>query len=77
MNKILVIIVLGGLFAFGAALNYHFIRMDGNHLKVLKKTEITFDKTFVDARGAQKAKLFLDPTLVRAGVKDLLRGAVQ
>jgi len=76
MNKALVILAIGGLFAFWTALNYHFIRMDED-LKLLKKTELTFDKTFVDARGAKKVKLFVDPTLVRAGVKDLIRDAVE
>lgn len=76
MNKALVILAIGGLLAFWTALNYHFIRMDES-IRILKKTEITFDKTFVDARGVKKVKLFVDPTLVRAGVKDLLRDAVE
>ena len=76
MNKILVILAIGALLAFGAGLNYHFIRMDGD-VKVLKKADLTFDKTFVDARGTKKLKLYLDPTLVKAGIKDLLRDAVE
>jgi len=74
VKKVLVILVMGGLIAFGAALNYHFILMDGD-IKVLKKTDLTLDKTFVDARGTKKLKLYLDPSLVRAGVKGLLRDA--
>ncbi len=72
MNKALIILAIGAIISFWAGLNYHFIRMD-NDLKILKKTEITFDKTIVDARGANRVKLFVDPTLVRAGVKDLLK----
>ncbi|MBW2672437.1 MAG: hypothetical protein JRD89_03335 [Deltaproteobacteria bacterium] len=68
----LIILAIGSILAFGVGLNYHFIRLDDD-LKVLKKTELTFDKTFVEARGAKKIKLFLDPTLVKAGVKDLLK----
>ncbi|MDO9515197.1 MAG: hypothetical protein Q7J01_03740 [Syntrophales bacterium] len=74
MKKTLVIVLLGGLITFGLALNYHFILMDGD-AKVLKKTDLTLDKTFVDARGTKKIKLYLDPVLVRAGIKDLLRDA--
>ena len=74
MKKTLVIVLIGGLMAVGLALNYHFILLVGD-TKVLKKTELTFDKTFVDARGTKKLKLYLDPVLVRAGIKDLLRDA--
>lgn len=70
MKKILIMLIIAGVLAFGA-LNYHFILMDRG-IKVLKKVELTFDKTFVDARGAKKIKLYLDPSLAKAGVKDLL-----
>ncbi len=53
---------------FFAALNYHFILMDKN-VKILKKVELTFNNTFVDARGAKKYKLFLNPSLVKAGIR--------
>jgi hypothetical protein len=52
------------------ALNYHFILMDSS-IKILKKTEMTFQNTFVDARGVKKAKLYLKPAFVKAGIKDL------
>jgi hypothetical protein len=52
------------------ALTYHFILMD-NSVKILKKTEMTFENTFVDARGVKKAKLYLKPALVKAGIKNL------
>ncbi len=74
MKKILVIVLIGWLIAFWIGLNYHFILMDGD-AKILKKAALTLDKTFVDARGTKKLKLYLDPSLVRAGIKDLLRDA--
>ena len=76
MKKTLAIVLIGWLIAFGIGLNYHFILLDGD-AKLLKKTNLTIEKTFVDARGANKLKLYLDPTLVKAGIKDLLRDAVK
>ncbi|GAB6142636.1 hypothetical protein [Desulfocicer niacini] len=67
--------VITALLIFGAAavaaLNYHFILMDDN-LKVLKKTEMTLEDTFVNARGAEKLKILLRPALIKAGIKDIL-----
>jgi hypothetical protein len=40
-------------------------------IKLLKKADLTFDNTFVDARGAKKYKLYLNPALAEAGVNDL------
>jgi hypothetical protein len=42
-------------------------------IKLLKKADLTFDNTFVDARGAKKYKLYLNPALAEAGVKDLFK----
>lgn len=67
---ILALIILGA--AAAGALNYHFILLDDN-LKVLKKTELTLEDTFVDARGAKKLKLLLKPALIEAGLKDALK----
>ena len=63
------LLILGA--AAVAALNYHFILMDDN-LKVLKKTEMTLEDTFVNARGAEKLKILLRPALIKAGIKDIL-----
>lgn len=71
MKKLLVILILLGACVFGA-LNYHFVLLDDS-LKVLKKVDMTFENTFVDARGAKKYKLYLNPDLVKAGIKDLLK----
>lgn len=67
---LLILILLGGLI-FGA-MHVHVILLD-NHLKILKKSEMTLDRTFVDARGTKKFTHLLDPVLLRAGFVDLLR----
>lgn len=77
INKILVLIAMGALLSFGLALNYHFILMDNNEIKLLKKAELSIDKTLVDARGTNRLQLILDPVLVKAGVKDVIRDAVE
>lgn len=69
MKKFLVVSVAAALI-FGA-LNYHVIIMDRS-VKILKKADISFDNTFVDARGAKKIKVLLNPALVKSGVKDIL-----
>lgn len=70
MKYVIVVLISLGIVA-AAALNYHFILLDDS-LKVLKKTEMTLEDTFVDARGAKKLKILLKPALVEAGVKDFL-----
>jgi len=67
---IYVILVLAAIGAVGG-LNYHFI-YTGNDFKILKKVELTFKDTFIDARGVKRSLLFLKPNLVKAGIKDLL-----
>jgi uncharacterized protein YxeA len=70
MKKIVIIVVILAALTFGV-LNYHFILMD-NSVKLLKKTDLTYKNTFVDARGAKKYKLVLNPALMKAGIRDLL-----
>ncbi len=70
MKKVLIIFIIAGVLVSGA-LNYHFILMDSS-IKVLKKADLAFKNTFVDARGAKKVKLFLDPALVKSGIKNLV-----
>jgi len=70
MRKTLFLLAL--LLACGAgyaALNYHFIIMESS-VKILKKTELTLEDTFVDARGMKRFKLYLKPSLVKAGIKN-------
>jgi hypothetical protein len=69
LKKIAVVVVILTVLAFGT-LNYHFILLDSN-IKILKKVDLTFKDTFVNARGSKKYKLLLNPALVKAGVKDL------
>jgi len=71
MKKILIVFIVGCGFVFGA-LNYHFILTDKS-IKILKKADLTFDNTFVDARGAKELKLYFNPALIKAGAKDLLK----
>jgi hypothetical protein len=75
MKKLLVLLIFTGALAYGV-LNYHFILMDKG-VKVLKKVELTYQDTFVDARGGKKFKLLLNPSLVKAGIKDVIDKAGQ
>ena len=69
MKKLFFLIILA---ACGyAVFNYHFILMDSS-VKVLKKTQMTLDDTFVDARGSKKTELILNPALLKAGARDLV-----
>lgn len=69
MKKYLFLILVGGI-GFGL-LNFHVILLD-NSLEILKKNRLTFEDTFVDARGSKKMKLLLKPHLIKAGIKDAL-----
>ena len=70
MNKIII-----GLTILAAAgcglLSYHFVLLDSS-LKILKKTNIAYENTFVDARGAKKLELVLKPDLIAAGINDVI-----
>ena len=70
MKKFLILLISTGALGYGI-LSYHFILMDKG-VNVLKKVELTFQDTFVDARGEKKIKLLLKPSLVKAGIKDLI-----
>lgn len=69
MKKIIILLVVAAVLTAGA-LNFHFILM-GSKVKILKKVDLTFEDTFVDARGVNRVKLYLKPALVEAGIKDL------
>jgi hypothetical protein len=71
MKKLIIALVVAAALVTGA-LNFHFILIDSK-IKILKKADLTFEDTFVDARGAKKLKLFSKPALVKAGIKDLLK----
>jgi len=70
MKKLLIVLIVAGALAYGM-LSYHFILMD-NKVKILKKVELGVQDTFVDARGNKKIKLLLRPSLVKAGIKDVI-----
>jgi hypothetical protein len=44
-----------------------------SRIKVLTKSNLTLSQTFVDARGAKKIRLLIDPDLAKAGIKDVLK----
>ncbi len=70
MKKILSILLIAGALAFGA-LSYHFILFDEG-IKILRKTDLTFEDTFFDARGAKRLQLLFKPALINAGIKEML-----
>jgi hypothetical protein len=70
MKKVFIIIAIAGILILGTV-NYHFILLD-NGLKILKKADMAFENTFVDARGAKKIKLILNPALIKSGIKNLI-----
>jgi hypothetical protein len=69
--RLLSLLLILGVVAF-ALLRYHFILLD-NNIKILKKTALSWQYTFVDARGARRYKLILNPELVKSGLKDLIQ----
>ncbi len=68
MKKVIAIAIAAALVL--GALNFHFILLD-NDFKILRKTSMNFDYTLVDARGAKKLKLFTNPALLSAGIKEI------
>ncbi|MDZ7697860.1 MAG: hypothetical protein U5R49_13365 [Deltaproteobacteria bacterium] len=70
MKKILLLLIIAGIVY--AALSYHFILTD-HSIKVLKKTALTFDNTYVDARGGKQAELYLNPALLKAGIRNIFK----
>lgn len=70
MKKIIGALVIAAAAGYGV-LSYHFILFDDN-LKILKKTGIRCENTFVDARGAKKMGLATKPDLMAAGINDAM-----
>ena len=70
MKKIILMLVVAAAAGYGL-LSYHFIFFDKS-LKIIKKTGIRYEDTFVDARGAKKLGLALKPELIAAGVNDVI-----
>ena len=74
MKKLFIVCIVATVIV-AAAMNFHFIFM-GNRIKILKKADLTFEDTFVDARGAKKLKLYMKPALVKAGIKNVLENQI-
>lgn len=72
MKIFAVTVIIAAALLYGA-LSHHFILMDTS-IKILKKTELTLEYIFVDARGAKKYTAFLNPALAKAGIKNLFTG---
>ena len=66
---LLSVLLILGIVVF-SLLRYHFILMDSK-IRILKKETLNWQYTFVDARGTRRYKLVMNPTLVKAGLKDL------
>lgn len=75
MKKLLLMLIVAAVAGYGL-LSYHFILLDDS-VKILKKTEPRTANTFVDGRGRNKVKLFLQPDLAAAGISDLLNQVEQ
>ena len=71
MKKIILALVIAGGAGYGV-LNYHFILFDQS-FKILKKSAVQYENTFVDARGVKKLELALKPDLISAGVQDVIK----
>ena len=70
MKKIIVGLVIAAAAGYGL-LSYHFVLLDSS-LKIIKKTGVRYENTFVDARGTKKIELALKPDLIAAGINDVL-----
>jgi len=70
MKKLLIGLIILAAVGYGL-LSYHFILFDGS-MKILKKTSIAYENTFVDARGTKKLELALKPDLIAAGINDVI-----
>ena len=70
MKKIIVMLVIAAAAGYGL-LSYHFVLFDSS-LKILKKTDVRYENTFVDARGTKKLELAMKPDLIAAGITDVV-----
>ena len=71
MKKIILVLIIAAAAGYGL-LSYHFILLD-NSMKILKKTGVRYENTFVDARGPKKLEIAMKPDLIAAGISDILR----
>lgn len=66
MKYIISVLCLGVALGYGL-LSYHFILFDSG-VRILRKSKLQYENTFVDARGTKKLKLLLKPDLIEAGI---------
>ena len=71
MKKVVFMLIIAFVAGYGL-LNYHYILLDDS-FKIIKKTGVRYENTFVDARGAKKMEILLKPDLVEAGIKDVIK----
>lgn len=71
MKKIVIVMCLALAAGYGL-LSYHFILFDDT-MKIIKKTNIRYKNTFVDARGVNTFKMLLEPDLIEAGINDVIK----
>ena len=69
MKKLILALIIAAAAGYGL-LSYHFVLFDDS-FKIVKKTGIRYQNTFVDARGTQKLDILLMPDLIEAGIKDV------
>ena len=70
MKKIILMLVIAAAAGYGV-LSYHFVLFDKT-FKIIKKTGVRYENTFVDARGTKKLELALKPDLIAAGINDVI-----
>lgn len=70
MKKGIIGLVVAAAAGYGM-LSYHFVLLDRS-VKILKKTGVRYENTFVDARGVKKVEIALKPDLIAAGINDVL-----
>lgn len=70
MKKIIIGLIVAAAAGYGL-LSYHFIILDSG-VKVLKKTNMRYENSVIDARGSKKLELPLKPDLIAAGINELL-----
>lgn len=71
MKKFLFLLLLIGAISYGM-LSHHFIVLD-DRVKILKKITLGPHNTIIDARGAKKWRMLLEPDLVEAGIVDVIQ----
>jgi len=71
MKKVMMVVSLLVIGAAVVSLNIHIVRLD-NSIRILRKVDMTFTDTYVDARGMKKLALLRKPALIKAGLRNLI-----